>query len=171
MRARHEESRPGLRWEKMDMLALDFPDGSVDAVVDKAAMDALIVDKGDPWNPDPGTIERAHRMCSEVSRVLAPGGVFVQLSFEQEHFRKKILLGGHVTATGSTREEREPEGQEGGVDGGGEGAAGGGLYGWDLRVHNIQRAGGCFGQFLYVMRREGGAGEGGGECCLGRGET
>lgn len=35
MRARHEESRPGLRWEKMDMLALDFPDGSVDAVVDK----------------------------------------------------------------------------------------------------------------------------------------
>ena len=38
MRARHKESRPGLRWEKMDMLALDLPDGSVDAVVDKVRM-------------------------------------------------------------------------------------------------------------------------------------
>ena len=91
-------------------------------------MDALMVDKGDPWNPDPGTIERAHRMCSEVSRVLAPGGVFVQLSFEQEHFRKKLLLGDHVavtcavtptaTATGITLEELVPEGREGGGSGG-----------------------------------------------------
>ena len=132
-------------------------------------MDALIVDKGDPWNPDPGTVERAHRMCSEASRVLAPGGVFVQLSFEQEHFRKKLLLGDYVTATsavtpaaGSTGEELVPEGHEGGGGGGGEeGEKGaGGMYGWDLRVENIQRAGGCFGQFLYVMRRVGRAGKG-----------
>ncbi|CAN0384949.1 unnamed protein product, partial [Laminaria digitata] len=138
MRARHKESRPGLRWEKMDMLSLDLPDGSVDAVVDKAAMDALIVDKGDPWNPDTGTIERAHRMCSEVSRVLAPGGVFVQLSFEQEHFRKKLLMGDHVTVTSAVTATA---------------AAASSMYGWDMRVENIQRAGGCFGQFLYVMRR------------------
>lgn len=152
-------------------------------------MDALVVDKGDPWNPDPGTIERAHRMCSEVSRVLAPGGVFVQLSFEQEHFRKKLLLGDHVTAAsavnpaataaaGSNREELVPEGHEGGGGGEGEGGAegGGGMYGWDLRVESIQRAGGCFAQFLYVMRRAGrareGEREGGGEagCCLAREE-
>lgn len=37
MRTRHQVRRPGLRWEKMDMLALDLEDGSVDAVVDKVS--------------------------------------------------------------------------------------------------------------------------------------
>lgn len=146
-------------------------------------MDALMVDEGDPWNPDPRTVERAHRMCSEVSRVLAPGGVFVQLSFEQEHFRKKHLSGDYVSATsavnpaaGSNREDLALEGYEGGGGGEGSEGGGGGMYGWDLRVENIQRTGGCFGQFLYVMRRVGRAGkgeweEGGGErCCLAREE-
>lgn len=35
MRAKHQAARPELRWEKMDMLALDAADASFDAVVDK----------------------------------------------------------------------------------------------------------------------------------------
>lgn len=46
MRARHKESRPGLRWEKMDMLSLDLPDGSVDAVVDKVRVHLVGRNKG-----------------------------------------------------------------------------------------------------------------------------
>lgn len=117
----------------------------------QAAMDALMVDKGDPWNPDPATVNRAHRMCSEVSRVLAPGGVFVQLSFEQAHFRRKFLLGEHLV-TSSSEEGNQPHsdtkrGETLGVGIDWEG------YDWDLTVHDVQREGGCFGHFLYVMRK------------------
>ncbi|CAM9746321.1 unnamed protein product [Scytosiphon promiscuus] len=186
MRAKHREARPGLRWDKMDMLALEAEDGSFDAVVDKAAMDALMVDKGDPWNPDPATIERSHRMCAEVSRVLAPGGVFVQLSFEQVHFRRKFLMGEHHRHTccgpaskpaykydaGASEDdcdrirEQQRDGDDGGAEHGGGGGSGfkdgGGVYGWDMQVHDIQREGGCFGHFLYIMRkRRGGASSGG----------
>ncbi|CAM9906752.1 unnamed protein product [Ectocarpus fasciculatus] len=158
MRAKHLAARPGLRWEKMDMLALAAEDASFDAVVDKAAMDALMVDKGDPWNPDPATIEQSHRMCAEVSRVLVPGGIFVQLSFEQAHFRRKFLLGEHPAAAagaagaagasvvGASLRHGGEEEQSGDGEGGGP-------YGWDLQVHDIQREGGCFGQFLYLLRK------------------
>lgn len=128
-------------------------------------MDALMVAKGDPWNPDPATVEQCHRMCAEVSRVLIPGGVFVQLSFEQEHFRRKFLLGEHVvTAAAKARRIEFDAGEEGvkaGVGHGVEVEVGGGkgreaVYGWDLCVRNIEREGGCFGQFLYIMRKRGG---------------
>ncbi|CAM9239499.1 unnamed protein product [Ectocarpus sp. 4 AP-2014] len=148
MRAKHLAARPGLRWEKMDMLALAAEDASFDAVVDKAAMDALMVDKGDPWNPDQATIEQSHRMCAEVSRVLVSGGVFVQLSFEQVHFRRKFLLGEHPAAAGLLGARRQ-----GGEEGHSDDLKGGGPYGWDLQVHDIQREGGCFGQFLYLLRK------------------
>lgn len=128
-------------------------------------MDALMVDKGDPWNPEPATIERSHRMCAEVSRVLVPGGVFVQLSFEQIHFRKKFLLGEHVASAHAVHvdddnddgssDRSSPEQQGGGEQdgGGGGGGGGGGMYGWDMQVHDVQQEGGCFGQLLYVLRK------------------
>lgn len=37
MRAKHLPDRPGMRWERMDMLALDAEDASFDAVVDKVS--------------------------------------------------------------------------------------------------------------------------------------
>eukprot|EP00903_Cladosiphon_okamuranus_P015033 g13909.t1 len=164
MRAKHQAARPELRWEKMDMLALDAEDAGFDAVVDKAAMDALMVDKGDPWNPEPATIESAHRMCAEVSRVLVPGGVFVQLSFEQVHFRRKFLLGEHALFMPAVAESCRGRT---GPEQGGEVGGGGGLYGWDMEVHHVQREGGCFGQFLYILRKRGGVS---GDCVLERGE-
>lgn len=123
-------------------------------------MDALMVDKGDPWNPEPATIERSHRMCAEVSRVLVPGGVFVQLSFEQVHFRRKFLLGEHAVSAPAVTDDRS--GQSG-PEQGGEGDGGGGLYGWDMKVHDVQREGGCFGHFLYISRKRRGAS---GDCVL-----
>jgi hypothetical protein len=40
-----------MHWEVMDMTALTFDDSSFDAVIDKAAMDALMCDEQDVWNP------------------------------------------------------------------------------------------------------------------------
>lgn len=148
-----------------------------------------MVDKGDPWNPSATVVEQAHEMCCEVSRVLVTGGVYIQLSFEQAHFRKKLLLGEHRTSrdhhyqpfdkvigfpakslnysgncvessTTSRRHEecRGAEGQddmEACEDGGGGGDSGSGLvYGWHVVVREIHREGGCFGHFLYIMRKK-----------------
>lgn len=46
MRAKHQAARPGLRWEKMDMLALDAGDASFDAVVDKVSPRVLNTKRG-----------------------------------------------------------------------------------------------------------------------------
>lgn len=125
-------------------------------------MDALLVGKGDPWNPDPDTIEQSHRMCTAISRVLVPGGVFVQLSFEQQHFRGKFLLGEHLSTASdvNTDESEEASGRDHeevvGMGAGGRAGGRGGEYDWDLVVNEIQREGGCFGQFLYLMRKRGG---------------
>jgi hypothetical protein len=48
-----------MSWRVMDMTALDFPDGSFDVVIDKAAMDALLTDEGSVWEPNA-------EVCSEI---------------------------------------------------------------------------------------------------------
>merc|ERR1712000_299555 len=45
------QERETMNWIKMDMCELDFPEGSFDVVIDKAAMDALMVDEGSVWDP------------------------------------------------------------------------------------------------------------------------
>lgn len=169
-------------------------------------MDALMVDKGDPWNPSPTVVEQTHKMCSEISRVLVKGGVYIQLSFEQAHFRKKLLMGEHRLhhcgdsdddhhrfkssgESGPTCDKENIDGvapamsigvqgsggkidggmtdgldnsdkcgeSAGGVGGSGSGFSGlygeGLAYGWDVDVREIQRESGCFGHFLYIMRK------------------
>jgi SAM-dependent methyltransferase len=81
----------GLVWEVADMRDLKYEDGAFDAVIDKGAMDALLAEKGGKWDPDPGVLEDMRGICSGISRVLAPGGVYLQLSFGQPPFREHYL--------------------------------------------------------------------------------
>jgi EEF1A lysine methyltransferase 4 len=83
---------PGLSWEVADMTDLPYPPSSFDAVVEKAGMDALLADGGDTWDPPPRSLDVSRAVCASVARVLAPGGVFLQLSYSQPHFRRKHLL-------------------------------------------------------------------------------
>lgn len=90
--ANMKEKHPELNWLTMDMRYLDgFEDASFDFVVDKAAMDALVTDEGDPWNPNERTRNDTASMMKAVARVLKPGGTFVQITFQQPHFRKRYL--------------------------------------------------------------------------------
>ena len=75
----------------MDMTKMTYPPASFDFVLDKAAMDALVTDEGDPWDPNEATKASTGAMMRSVAAVLRPGGVFVQISFQQPHFRKKYL--------------------------------------------------------------------------------
>lgn len=80
---------PGLQ---MDMLNLQFQPQSFDIVLDKATMDVLQVDTEDPWNPQEAVLTRCRAYCEGVARVLRAGGSLLQISFQQPHFRKPLLM-------------------------------------------------------------------------------
>jgi hypothetical protein len=116
----------------MDMLTLEgFSDKSFDAVLDKAAMDALMCDEGSPWDPNPGTIQDATAMCTAVSRVLVDGGVLVMISFAQPHFRTRYLTSSGVSSEGSGKAS---------------------AYGWAVS-HEAFGEPGCLENFVYVCRK------------------
>ncbi|CAK9142608.1 unnamed protein product [Ilex paraguariensis] len=70
-----------------DMLDLPFSDECFDVVIEKGTMDVLFVDSGDPWNPQPETVNKVNRMLQGVHRVLKPNGIFISITFGQPHFR------------------------------------------------------------------------------------
>lgn len=136
MRQKHEQERPHMRWEVMDMTDLKYESGTFDVVIDKAAMDALMTDEGDVWDPNPEVLEAADRMCGHMSRVLKPHGVFLQISFAQPHFRRRYLLG-RVTETNYSKEVAVSE-----------------KYGWSLEHQEIVKSEGCMCDFLYICRKQ-----------------
>lgn len=90
-RRRYAALRPPMRWEVKDMRRLDYPDASFDVVIDKAAMDAILADGGDVWEPPAALLAAAREVCAGVHRALRPGGLFVQVTFAQRHFRQPYL--------------------------------------------------------------------------------
>jgi SAM-dependent methyltransferase len=92
MRERAGSCGGRITWEVQDMTSLSYDNGAFDVVFDKAAMDAVLADGGDTWSPPEELLEKTDRIMSEAARVLKPGGLYMQLSFGQPHFRKKYLL-------------------------------------------------------------------------------
>ena len=84
--------RHNMKWVQMDMLAMAFDNAVFDVVIDKAALDSLLVDEVDVWDPIDAVKLQGDVFCSEISRVLSPTGVFLQLSFAQPHFRTKYFM-------------------------------------------------------------------------------
>ena len=121
----------------MDMTDMkEFENRSFDQVIDKAAMDALMTQEGDVWNPEASVISKARSMCDHISRILKPGGHHFQISFQQPHFRKKYLLGWHGAAEDCIRKEDASD-----------------EFKWSFRVESIGGDGGCFEDFLYIMEK------------------
>ncbi len=139
MRGIHNELRPKMTWEVMDMTAMTFSEGEFDLVIDKAAMDALVVDEGDVWDPDLLVIQKVDNMSISVDRVLNKvGGRFLQLSFAQPHFRTKYLMGFRAEGQNCSAYESKC-GQSS-------------RYGWFLNYEVIAEEG-CLSTFLYIMKR------------------
>ncbi|GKY93724.1 endothelin-converting enzyme 2 [Mayamaea pseudoterrestris] len=139
MRQQHAMLRPKMEWLVMDMTNLTFEDASFDVVIDKAAFDAMLADEGDVWKPNHSSIDAGYDACRSISRVLTPnGGVFLQISLVQPHFRKKYLLGWHQSQDSNVLEESYAK-----------------EFAWSLQIQSAtEEAENSFGHFLYVMTKQ-----------------
>ncbi|ETV65834.1 hypothetical protein H257_17561 [Aphanomyces astaci] len=129
MSAKYSTSHPLMTWVVGDMLKLNesFPPHSFDVVIDKAAMDALMVEGGDTWSPADHVLANADAMCSGVHSILTQSGTFIQISFGQPHFRKRFLLGHPPNGPVST------------------------VYHWSCSHHNIDIG---LGYYFYVLQKD-----------------
>lgn len=160
MAHRHSTSRPLMKWRVVDMTDMSaFGDASFDCVIDKAAMDALMVNEGDVWNPSNDVRRMTTKMCSHISRVLRASsadddddskrGYHLHISFAQPHFRKKYLLGTH----GFDGEGDDAGSPPGDVSISNNGHEYSNKFGWDYKVEAIGGDSGCFHHFLYIMQK------------------
>ena len=79
MASRNAVKRPGLVFQKMDLLNMSYSEEHFDCVVDKGTLDALFTDA------QPATLEKVHRMFEEVRRVLRQCGRYICITLAQEH--------------------------------------------------------------------------------------
>jgi 2-polyprenyl-3-methyl-5-hydroxy-6-metoxy-1,4-benzoquinol methylase len=139
MRDKHSVAYPLMKWQTMDMLQLTYADDEFDVVIDKATMDAIMVDEGDVWHPKEDCVRDAHLMCSGISRVLTQHGTYLQISFAQPHFRTKYLMGERFLQ----RPINHYSSSRGFCD----------LYKWNLEYFSLEFEQGCLNSFLYVMQK------------------
>lgn len=88
------KDKPTLQWQQMNCCALDFPDETFDVVVDKGTLDSVLCGEGSTAN--------TAKMCSEVSRVLKPNGVFLIVSYgvpdnRLNYLEKEDIYSWHVS--------------------------------------------------------------------------
>ena len=93
MRKKYELSHPTLEWIVSDVRNLkEIPSNMFDVVIDKACLDALVCDEGDPWEPNVRTKTDVHSTLTSVVRILKPeNSSFISIGFQQPHFRKRYL--------------------------------------------------------------------------------
>ena len=95
MTKKYNSSHPSLKWIVSDVRDLkEFCDDIFDVVIDKACIDALVCDEGDPWNPNDQTKNDVNATLNSVVRVMKSQSTskFVSIGFQQPHFRKRYLI-------------------------------------------------------------------------------
>lgn len=91
MKAKHADT-PSLKWILADMRSMTmFTDNSFDFILEKGALDAFMAKEGDVWNPDESVLEDVGKALKEIRRLLKPDGLYIQISFQQPHFRNRYL--------------------------------------------------------------------------------
>lgn len=65
MSARHSDC-PGMTWHEMDISRLSFPDACFDVVLEKATLDAILVEEESPWETSAQAASFLHKSLTEV---------------------------------------------------------------------------------------------------------
>ncbi|PFH33796.1 hypothetical protein BESB_080120 [Besnoitia besnoiti] len=156
---------PVMEYLCADMTRLDFlrPE-TYDVVIDKAAMDALMTEEGSVWDPRAEVRAAADRYLAGVSRCLKPGGLFIQITFQQPHFRRRYLLkdfsmnlsgDAHLSpcepspsAWLAQRVESFPTPQKAP-----EAWLSSEAYSWNFFHVDIEKEQGCFSNFLFLAQK------------------
>ena len=87
-----ESDTRGMKWEIVNLMEpFPYEPGTFDFALDKGTLDALIVDRADKWEVCDDVHETAATYFREVTKCLKPGGVFIQISFGQPHFRRRLF--------------------------------------------------------------------------------
>nr|KAF6396603.1 eEF1A lysine and N-terminal methyltransferase [Rousettus aegyptiacus] len=84
MKERNAGRRPQMRFLRMDMTQMEFPDGSFQVVLDKGTLDAVLTDEEEK------TLQQVDRMLAEVGRVLQ--GRETEWLFGMEEGRKQLAI-------------------------------------------------------------------------------
>lgn len=92
MRARHSDC-VGMTWHEMDIRQLSFPDASFDVILEKATLDAIMVEEKSPWELSAQTACFIQRALTEV-RCHSPlsGSISHQTSVGKQGFRTHLFL-------------------------------------------------------------------------------
>mmetsp|Transcript_12516 Transcript_12516/g.12585 ORF Transcript_12516/g.12585 Transcript_12516/m.12585 type:complete len:152 (+) Transcript_12516:160-615(+) len=77
------QDKEGIEFACKDVMSMDFPSSSFDAVIDKGTLDSILC--GDRSNI------MARRMLTQVQRVLKPQGIFVSISYAPPENRNRYL--------------------------------------------------------------------------------
>ncbi|XP_069121308.1 eEF1A lysine and N-terminal methyltransferase-like [Argopecten irradians] len=85
MTEKNRQSRPDMKFLKMDVKNTDFADGEFAVVLDKGTLDALMVDDSTEVVAD------IDAMFTEIGRVLKQGGRYICISLLQDHIMNKVL--------------------------------------------------------------------------------
>ena len=88
---KNKKNFPHLKFIKMDMTTLEFADSTFDVVLEKATLDALLVDRISPWQQDSPGCQQVGLALQQVRRVLKPAGTFLSITFSQPHFLLPLL--------------------------------------------------------------------------------
>ena len=100
MKKKYQYSHPSLKWIVSDVRNLEeIEDATFDLVIDKACLDALVCDEGDPWRPNEETTKDVQATLCSVVRVLnhQSNAKFISIGFQQPHFRKLYLISDNTT--------------------------------------------------------------------------
>jgi len=93
MREKYEK-HSNVKWVVGDITNFkEYDDHTFDFILDKGTMDALLASNTSPWNIQQHTIDICENACYELSRIMTIGGQYIQITFEQPHFRRRILRG------------------------------------------------------------------------------
>eukprot|EP00834_Sanchytrium_tribonematis_P000865 NODE_17_length_48642_cov_1.199349.p29 type:complete len:201 gc:universal NODE_17_length_48642_cov_1.199349:25042-24440(-) len=77
-------------WSIIDITSIPIRSDSIDAIIDKGTLDALLCD-ANVWDPKVEDFEDACKALREIFRILSSDGVYIYATFGQPHFRKPIF--------------------------------------------------------------------------------